>query len=609
MEPNQSENSTPPAAASSPSAPLEAALDYLRRGWSVLPVGGDKRPLLRWAEFQQRRPSETEVRGWFAHWPDAGVGIVTGKVSGLAVLDVDPRNGGNNTLDDLVAQGHRLPDTPLAWTGGGGSHHYFAAQGDTPTIPALAPGIDLKAEGSYVVAPPSIHPSGRRYEWAISPDMAPLAPVPDWLLALITAKGQVAQPFALPPTITEGGRNDTLFRLACAMRDKGMELPGVMAALQAENIARCDPPLSPKELEAIAGSALRYQPSAPAQDNGKKQPAEPYPTTLWAALTNGHLPPIPWLVEGLLPEANALIIGGFSAYGKSWLLLTLAASIASQRPWLDHFRTRGGAVLYIDEENSEFELRRRLHRLTAGYGFDAKSLSVHFCMGTGLRLSDRAGMARLEATIQAVQPKVVMADTLIRILGYDENDATKVAQGFARIKDLMNRYTLAFVFADHHRKPTGFDSGPEMSLRGSTDKTNFVDSILTIRRSKASGQHQVSHTKARFGAAVPPFGFQISDVGPEATILSYEVVAEEEERATLLAEAKEEVIALFPAGDIALGFEEIRQKVEAALGETISEKWLRQALQELVRGGKLAKRGKRGPGVRYGQPEVGLEGR
>ena len=145
---------------------LEAALAYLVKGWSVIPVGQDKRPLVPWEQFQHRLPTEAEVRGWYQQHPQAGVGIVCGKVSGLIVLDMDPRNGGDQTLLDWAEKGWLLPQGPQAKTGGGGVHFYFKHPGgDIPTIPSLAPGIDLKAEGSYVVAPPSLHPSGRKYQW------------------------------------------------------------------------------------------------------------------------------------------------------------------------------------------------------------------------------------------------------------------------------------------------------------------------------------------------------------------------------------------------------------------------------------------------------------
>src|SRR5262245_2971750 len=80
----------------------EAIHDYLGRDWSVIPIRpGDKRPLVRWEDFQHRCPSETEARGWFRAWPEAGIGIVTGTISGLVVMDIDVRHGGEESLEQL----------------------------------------------------------------------------------------------------------------------------------------------------------------------------------------------------------------------------------------------------------------------------------------------------------------------------------------------------------------------------------------------------------------------------------------------------------------------------------------------------------------------------
>jgi hypothetical protein len=73
----------------------EAIHDYAGRNWSIIPIRPeDKRPLVRWENYQHRRADEAEVRGWFQAWPDAGIGIVTGTISGLVVLDIDVRHGG-----------------------------------------------------------------------------------------------------------------------------------------------------------------------------------------------------------------------------------------------------------------------------------------------------------------------------------------------------------------------------------------------------------------------------------------------------------------------------------------------------------------------------------
>jgi bifunctional DNA primase/polymerase-like protein len=88
--------------------PLLAALAYVRRGWSVIPLWPrQKRPLIPWAAYQRARADETEVREWYDRWPDANVGIVTGAVSSLVVLDVDPFHGGDRSIEELKrAHGH-----------------------------------------------------------------------------------------------------------------------------------------------------------------------------------------------------------------------------------------------------------------------------------------------------------------------------------------------------------------------------------------------------------------------------------------------------------------------------------------------------------------------
>ncbi len=168
--------------------PRDAALTYLRAGFSVVPIRRqDKRPLLQWRAYQVRHPSRAEAVSWWKRWPDAGVAIVCGAISGLAVVDFDPRNG-----DGLSALAGRLPKTLTAETGGGGLHRYFRlAPGERISkIPNLLPGVDLQAEASYVVAPPSLHPSGGVYRWCrgLALGQVPLAPFPPLVRQLVALR-------------------------------------------------------------------------------------------------------------------------------------------------------------------------------------------------------------------------------------------------------------------------------------------------------------------------------------------------------------------------------------------------------------------------------------
>lgn len=160
---------------------LRAALAYAERGWPVHPCrAAGKLPLLpRWPERATTDPAQ--LAAWWRAWPDANVGIATGPAAGLLVLDVDGDPA-------ALLAGRALPHTPTQQTGGGGRQYLFrflAELAETCTTrAALLPGVDTRGRGGYIVAPPSVHPSGRRYAWCAgyAPDDAPLADPPGWLL-------------------------------------------------------------------------------------------------------------------------------------------------------------------------------------------------------------------------------------------------------------------------------------------------------------------------------------------------------------------------------------------------------------------------------------------
>lgn len=236
----------------------EVALAYLSRGWSVIPVrawveGGrrEKRPLIDWKEFQKRRPSEEEVRAWFAQFPKAGVGIVTGAVSGLVVLDVD--KGGMDTLLSLVAQYGPLPHGPVVHTPGG-QHLYFAHPGrPVPNRVRFLPGLDIRGDGGFVVAPPTRLEGGEGgwEEDAVSPLTLPLPQLPSWLLEHLPEH----TPSAVEPSrlaslfrgVPEGERHNALKTLVGHFIAKGISYPILKDILIAWN-EKNTPPLEEREL-------------------------------------------------------------------------------------------------------------------------------------------------------------------------------------------------------------------------------------------------------------------------------------------------------------------------------------------------------------------------
>jgi Bifunctional DNA primase/polymerase, N-terminal/Primase C terminal 1 (PriCT-1) len=244
----------------------EMAVWYATQGIPVFPCKArTKKPHTRHG-FKDATANLVCIRHWWGKWPDANIAIPTGEVSGLMALDIDPRNHGDDSLDAMRAKHGALPNTAEQTTGGGGRHIVFRDSVNSRSM-VLAPGIELKGHGTYIIVAPSIHPSGERYEWdGIEGRGALLNPAaaPAWLLERITATAGASkfQTRNDGETWGRGERNNRLASLAGAVRRCGLCPAAMRAALLEENRQRCDPPLTEKEVQKIASSISRYQVNA-----------------------------------------------------------------------------------------------------------------------------------------------------------------------------------------------------------------------------------------------------------------------------------------------------------------------------------------------------------
>ena len=259
-----------------------------RPAWAIFPLRG-KFPAVSKEKgghgcLDATTDTET-ITKWWTEYPNANIGIATGTVNGLIVIDVDVNHGndtdGTETMRDMEKELGKLPNTVEALTPNGGRHLFFRypngydigihkAQDDDRW-----PGVDIRGNGGYVAAVPSVikcnDGSWRPYQWEVSsyPNETDLAELPaPWVKWLDDLCGR-HNAFRLPAaaTVAKGKRNDTLFSYACHLRAIGSDAAEILAKLTEYNRHLADP-LEEKELETITTSAMRYTPNAPSHTNG-----------------------------------------------------------------------------------------------------------------------------------------------------------------------------------------------------------------------------------------------------------------------------------------------------------------------------------------------------
>ena len=214
----------------------------------------------------QNATTDPDVIGqWFDKYPDANIGVATGAASGIFAVDVDVKSGGLETWADWQDI-NRTVNTLTSLTGSGGNHYWFKTDGQEfkNSASKVGPGIDIRGEGGYIVAPPSMHISGNAYEFEVLPMSGTIASAPAWLLAKLRDVGKPSiDGIPTPSTVEvkEGQRNDHLARLGGAARQKGASEAGVSALLLAEN-GNLDSPLPEGEVAKVAQSISSYEPSA-----------------------------------------------------------------------------------------------------------------------------------------------------------------------------------------------------------------------------------------------------------------------------------------------------------------------------------------------------------
>lgn len=257
---------------------LDAALSYARQGLAVFPLmERDKVPAVEGGVKSATTVETVIMNGWGSR-PGMNVGIACGSASGgLVVIDLDvhPEEGedGTETLRVWEREHGSLPATATSLTGSGGVHLLYRTNSVVRNSVNKELGVDIRSDGGYIVAPPSVHPNGTRYEFEDYLQDVPIAQADENVMAFIAhvQKGVHVdgERFVMPESVGKGERNDKLFRLACSYQSQGFNDETILYAVLAANKRICKPALTDDEVERIVQSALTYEKGQDAEERSR----------------------------------------------------------------------------------------------------------------------------------------------------------------------------------------------------------------------------------------------------------------------------------------------------------------------------------------------------
>ena len=490
---------------------MENALAYARAGLSVIPVQPQgKEPLVPWVKYQAAVPEPEEIASWFAKTPMANIGIVTGSVSGLVVVDLDGAEG--------LESGQRLNlRSPVTVLTGRGKQLYYRHPGQriTNSVKKVAPGVDIRGDGGFVVAPPSLHPNGKRYCWAGSPmSRNLLPPLPTMFLeqerrlpglAKRNEAGWVADAIK---EMRNGHIHNTLIRVLGKFRQHNFTEEETYVLLHPHALQSGEPYADLRE--KIAEFWARYAAPAAASGGSKSETIEDF-------LQDIQKPE--WICEPFIARKSIGFIVGLPETLKTWLCVDLAVECAvGNGQWLGLFPTTNCKVLFVDQERWKGETQRRFNSVIAGKGMSPNTLKngLFLKSGTTIRLNLDASYQAFRTELLEMRPDLVIVDSFATFHTLPENDRTEIQKVLERVKDLRNDIGCTFLFINHESKmayPNGEPQGePNMgTMVGSIGIGAAAEFCLTVRKVE-NNTSLVWHTKSTLAQKAKAFYASVQDV-------------------------------------------------------------------------------------------------
>lgn len=449
----------------------ETAMEYRRRSFSVIPIKPrDKRPLIPWEQFQKQPADDAQIEQWGKEFNGANIGIVTGAISGLVVIDLDSAEA-KDKLKELFPT-FDLTKVPRARTGKGWQLFFKHPGVAVPNRAGVIPGLDVRGDGGYVVAPPSIHPNSKTYKWEV-PINSELPKLPVELFNLITSSNpneqgarerfDTAKALAGVP---EGQRDETLFKLACKLR--AADIPqGIAESLILEAARNCEPPFPEGQaLEKISNAYRRYE---PRQSESKATSSRAFFLIQAKVLLALEEPETEWLWEGVLPAGGLSLLVAKPKVGKTTLAFNLAVAVAGGEDFLGR-KTKQSPVVYLALEEKRSEIRKKLKALAEA----PERICFHFGSAP-----DKA-IQEVRTLIQNTKAGLLVVDVLQKLCRIkDLNDYAQVTN---TLEPLMAtaREENCHILLTHHAGKADRQDGDD--ILGSTALLGGVDTSIHIKK-------------------------------------------------------------------------------------------------------------------------------
>ncbi len=467
---------------------------------SIIPIEArGKKPLIPWTEYQHRRAARDEREEWKKRFPGCNWGLVTGKVSGLVALDFDGEGG-----MALRKAKNVFGAVPTNLTGKGCHCLFRRPDREIRNGARLLPGLDVRGEGGYVVIPPSIHPSGKRYEWQVPPWMVDELPeIPEWVWPLVEKAGsapaspaRVAHPDGLPPGVGKGARNQTTASLAGRYLNKGLSAEETATVLLAWN-RKNSPPLPDEEIRRVVFSIARRErekgPALEVMDGGE--------------LATADLAPPKMLIEPFFPEGGKAILAGPGGGLKSTLALNVAYCHAGGLPLFGQFHTTQGRAVYVDAENPQSLAKWRQAKITSGLHVPSAGVTFVF-PPKKLDLAVQRNRDEICRIVDAKKATLIVLDSFLALCTLrNENDNTEVRNFLELLGEIPKATGASVLVLDHSGKPSAekVRAGITMTPRGASAKHDWADLVMTFERRdhEARVLRVLRFQKTRFCAQPP----------------------------------------------------------------------------------------------------------